>query len=85
MFSASPRCRCSFFLILLGMILTYLVLVEIAKARFYAYQPHPTRTTPTPDERRARHVRRRAYRFIRHVGPGRDPVASTQTRGNLRS
>jgi Mg2+-importing ATPase len=82
----------SFFLILLGMILTYLVLVEIAKARFYAYQPHPTKSAPTADQRRARHVRRRAHRFIRHEGPGRrDPEASrshrdgtsTQTRGNL--
>ena len=43
-FTALPL---SFFLILLGMIATYLALVEIAKSRFYATQAHP-RATPDP-------------------------------------
>jgi len=51
------------------MIVTYLVLVEIAKKRFYATQGPPTRTIPTGDERLAKHIRRRAHRFTRHHGP----------------
>ena len=53
----------AFFLILVGMTLTYLVLVELAKARFYAVQGRPRRTRPTRRERHARHVHRRAARF----------------------
>jgi hypothetical protein len=55
-----------FFLILLGMIVTYLLLVEVAKRRFYAVQPHPRRPRPTPQQRHQRQVRRRAARFIHY-------------------
>ncbi|MGI8505190.1 MAG: magnesium-translocating P-type ATPase [Solirubrobacteraceae bacterium] len=58
----------AFFLILLGMIGAYLVLVEAVKARFYAFQERPDRVRPSPRARHQRHVRRRAARFIRH-GP----------------
>jgi len=63
-FTALPL---SFFLILVGMIATYLVLVEIAKTRFYAVHSHPERPRLTPDERHQRHVTRRARRFTRHT------------------
>jgi Mg2+-importing ATPase len=63
-FTALPL---SFFLILIGMIVTYLVLVEIAKSRFYAAQPHPRRPTLTAEQRHHRHVARRAAPFTRHV------------------
>ena len=33
------------------MIATYLVLVEIAKSRFYADQPHPKRPPPNVEQR----------------------------------
>jgi Mg2+-importing ATPase len=59
----------SFFLILVGMIATYLVLVEIAKARFYAAQAHPRRRPPTHEERLQRRIARRAARFSRHSVP----------------
>jgi len=62
----------AFFLILLGMIGAYLVLVEVVKARFYAFQERPDRARPSPRERHHRHVRRRAARFIRH-GPHAAP------------
>jgi P-type Mg2+ transporter len=55
-----------FFLILLGMIATYLVLVEIAKSRFYATQPHAARADLSYEERDQRHRSRRADRFRRH-------------------
>jgi P-type Mg2+ transporter len=58
-----------FFLILLGMIVTYLLLIEVAKRRFYAVQPHPRRPRPTPQQRHQRQVRRRAARFIHHPTP----------------
>ena len=53
----------AFFLILLGMIVSYLALVEVAKARFYAVPHRPIRARLTHSERHARHVRRRARRF----------------------
>jgi P-type Mg2+ transporter len=59
----------SFFLILLGMIATYLALVEIVKRRFYAVQAHPRRPRATQQERRRRHIRRRAARFTHHATP----------------
>jgi Mg2+-importing ATPase len=59
----------SFFLILLAMIATYLLLVEIAKRRFYAAQAHPRRPRATQQERRQRHIRRRAARFTHHATP----------------
>lgn len=65
-FTALPL---EFFLILLGMIGTYLVLIELAKARFYAAERHPHRTPLTHPQRHQRHVARRAARFVHHVGP----------------
>jgi Mg2+-importing ATPase len=68
-FTALPL---SFFLILVGMIATYLVLVEVAKGRFYATQPHPRRPPLTREQRHQRHVARRGRRFTHHgVGPRR--------------
>ena len=46
----------SFFLILVGMIATYLVLVELAKSRFYAAQAHPHRAPLTHEQRHQRHL-----------------------------
>ncbi len=60
-----------FFLILLGMIGIYLVLVEFAKSRFYAVRPHPARTPSTHEERTVRSIRRRAARFMHHSAPRR--------------
>jgi Mg2+-importing ATPase len=59
----------SFFLILLGMIATYLLLVEIVKRRFYAVQAHPHRPRPTQQQRHQRRVQRRAARFTHHAAP----------------
>lgn len=56
----------AFFLILLGMIASYLLLVEVAKARFYRAQARPRRARPTHVERHTRDVRRRAWRFTHH-------------------
>jgi Mg2+-importing ATPase len=56
----------SFFLILLGMIGTYIVLVEAAKSRFYAAQPHRPRPARSREQRAARDIRRRAARFVHH-------------------
>jgi len=67
-FTALPL---SFFLILVGMVLAYLLPVEVAKGRFYAAQAHPARTPPTHEERLDHRVRRYAYRFTRHEGPRR--------------
>ena len=63
-FAALPL---AFFLILLGMILAYLVLVEVVKARFYAREGRPQRARPTHAERHHRFVRRRARRFVQHA------------------
>jgi P-type Mg2+ transporter len=65
-FTALPL---SFFLILLGMIATYLVLVEIAKSRFYAAQAHPRRAALTRQQRYQRRITRRAARFTHHAVP----------------
>ncbi|HEV8423997.1 MAG TPA: magnesium-translocating P-type ATPase [Actinomycetes bacterium] len=59
----------SFFLILLGMIATYLLLVEIVKRRFYAVQARPRRPPATHQERRQRRIQRRAARFTQHATP----------------
>jgi len=59
----------SFFLILLGMIATYLLLVELVKGRFYAVQARPRRPLATHQERRQRRIQRRAARFIHHPTP----------------
>jgi len=59
----------SFFLILIGMIATYLLLVEVVKGRFYAVQAHPRRPRATQQQRHQRRVQRRAARFIHHAAP----------------
>jgi Mg2+-importing ATPase len=56
-----------FFLILLGMILTYLLLVEFAKSRFYATEPAPPAKAPSnPKQQHTRRFFRRFSRFIHH-------------------
>jgi P-type Mg2+ transporter len=65
-----------FFLILVGMIATYLVLVEVVKIPFYAVQGHTRRSPRTHDQRHARFVRRRARRFVHLTGPGATPRSS---------
>ena len=77
-FTALPL---SFFLILLGMIATYLVLVEIAKARFYATQARPRATPLTREQRHHHRVARRASRFIHHP---LQPASSTASARNRR-
>ncbi len=63
----------TFFLLLFGMVVVYLLLVEAAKTRFYR-TPHAR--TPSPPsshaDRQRRHIRRRASRFIHQssVAPG---------------
>ncbi len=62
-FSALPV---RFFLILFGMVLTYLALVEFVKSRFYAIgHSRPVRTPPDSDQRHAHRLRRRAGPFNR--------------------
>ncbi len=57
----------AFFLILFGMVVVYLILVELAKTRFYrAPHAHTPRPPSTHSERLERRIRRRAARFIRH-------------------
>ncbi len=58
----------TFFLLLLGLVVIYLLLVELAKTRFYR-APHARtpRPAPTQAERLERRIRRRASRFIRHA------------------
>lgn len=56
-----------FFFILLAMIVAYLVLVEVVKARFYKVRERPRVLQPTHARRHHRHVRRRAARFA-HPG-----------------
>jgi P-type Mg2+ transporter len=65
-FTALPL---SFFLILLGTIATYLLLVEIAKSRFYAVQAHPRRPPASHQQRHQRGIQRRAACFIHHATP----------------
>jgi P-type Mg2+ transporter len=61
----------TFFLILFGMVVVYLVLVEVAKTRFYR-APHAWTQRPVSShaERLERRIRRRASGFIRHPAPG---------------
>ena len=61
-----------FFGILIGMTVTYLVIVEFAKARFYAHHAHTHRAPITREQRHERRVHRRAARFAARTGR-RDP------------
>jgi P-type Mg2+ transporter len=56
----------AFFALLFGMVVFYLLLVEVAKTRFYRI-PHARTPRPasTHAERLERRIRRRAFRFIR--------------------
>jgi P-type Mg2+ transporter len=56
-----------FFLLLAGLVVVYLLLVELAKTRFYR-APHARTTRPPSShaQRLDRRIRRRASRFIRH-------------------
>ena len=74
-FTALPL---SFFLILMGMIATYLALVEGAKARFYAAQARPRRPRTTHEQRLRRRITRRAAWFSHHSVAG--PRSPTGTR-----
>ena len=57
----------TFFLILFAMVVVYLILVELAKTRFYRTpHPHTPRPPSTHTQRLERRIRRRAARFIRH-------------------
>ena len=60
----------TFFLLLFGMVVVYLLLVELAKTRFYR-APHARtpRIASTHTERLERRIRRRASRFIRSAVP----------------
>jgi len=57
----------SFFLLLFGLVVVYLLLVELAKTRFYR-APHARTPRPasTHAQRLERRIRRRAGRFIHH-------------------
>jgi Mg2+-importing ATPase len=68
----------TFFLILFGMVVVYLVLVEVAKLWFYRSAPvrsHPQRSSHT--ERMERRIRRRASHFVHH------PPAPTTSVGHM--
>ena len=60
----------TFFLLLFGMVVVYLLLVELAKTRFYR-TPHARnpRIASTHTERLERRIRRRVSRFVHFVAP----------------
>jgi Mg2+-importing ATPase len=60
------RLPLAFFLILVGMVVTYLILVETAKARFYGAVTHAPKPSSTHEQRVARRIARRAARFTHH-------------------
>jgi Mg2+-importing ATPase len=66
----------AFFLLLLGMVVVYLLLVELAKTRFYR-APHARTPRPvsTHAQRLERRIRRRAGRFIHHPASPARPLA----------
>jgi Mg2+-importing ATPase len=67
----------TFFLLLFGMVVVYLLLVEVAKTRFYR-SPHARtpRIASTHTERLERRIRRRVSRFVHFVNPGARPGES---------
>ena len=77
-FTALPL---SFFLILLGMIGLYLVLVELAKTRFYAPSRRPVAPQRTAEDRAYQHLRRRAARFVHYHRPPGAPPAKPRGKG----
>jgi Mg2+-importing ATPase len=62
-FTALPL---AFFLILVGMIATYLALIEFVKTRFYRVEARPRHPRTTHEQRRQRRITRRAARFVHH-------------------
>jgi hypothetical protein len=66
----------AYFFILLGAIGVYLLLIELAKARFYRTGAAPARRRRTDAERREHRVRRRLARFVHHVPPKRPSASS---------
>ena len=75
-FTALPL---AYFFILFSMIGVYLVLIEVAKSRFYRAGHQPVQRQRTDVERHEHRVRRRAARFSRHVTP------SARRRAHLRA
>jgi P-type Mg2+ transporter len=71
-----------FFLALLGMIVVYLVLVELAKAWFFARAAQQVDAVPAPVRRRhpTHHIARRAFRFSIPVKVPPPPVRPTRRR-----
>jgi Mg2+-importing ATPase len=65
-FTALPA---DFFAVLAVMVVLYLFLVERAKIRFFERAPGPEHPKRLPENRRARRVRRRGSRWVRHVPP----------------
>src|ERR1017187_5851818 len=66
-FSVLPT---KFFLLLFGMVVVYLVLVEVAKHWFFQSQSPRLAVTATTDSQRLnRRIMKRASRFVRHEGP----------------
>jgi Mg2+-importing ATPase len=60
----------TFFLLLFGMVVVYLVLVEAAKTRFYrVHSVVGTPSVPGHAQRLERQIRRRAARFLHHEAP----------------
>ena len=68
------RLPLEFFLILLGMIVAYLCLVEVAKVAFYA--AHPSRFEKPPSTHTVRHARRVSRRLAHFTHHGRSPLRS---------
>ena len=68
------RLPLEFFLILLGMIVAYLCLVEVAKVAFYA--AHPSRFKKPPSTHAVRHARRVSRRLAHFTHHGRSPLRS---------
>jgi Mg2+-importing ATPase len=67
----------AFFLALFGMVVVYLLLVELAKIPFYrAPQSRTPRLASTRAERLERRIRRRVSRFIHAMNHGQRPPAT---------
>ena len=62
-FTALPA---GFFAVLAGMVALYLLLVELAKRRFFERVPGPAHPQRPPELRRERRLRRRASRWFYH-------------------
>ncbi|HXY94097.1 MAG TPA: magnesium-translocating P-type ATPase [Acidimicrobiia bacterium] len=73
-FTALPA---DFFAVLAGMVVLYLLLVELAKRRFFQRVPGPTHPTRTQEARHARRVRRRSARWVHHGPHAARPVAAS--------